>query len=69
MNIIFYILKKNILLPILNNDNYTILTQNEYYNNFITSEFEKSDFNFDPPLKMDINANQITIYNIKIWTN
>ena len=37
--------------------------QNEFFNNIITTHFQKIKFNFVPPIKMNVNANKITIYN------
>ena len=61
--IIFYTLKENILIQILNNKNFEFLMQFEYFNNLIVDEFNKTKFNFIPKIKMDINANNLTFYN------
>ena len=37
--------------------------KNDYFYNIVYSAFEKKTFNFVPPIKMNINANKITIYN------
>ena len=61
--IIFYTLKENILNQILNTNHFDMIMQNDYFYNIVHTAFEKKTFNFVPPLKMNINANQITIYN------
>ena len=63
LNIIFSTLKQNILIPLLNNDNFELFKKNEYLNELIANEFDKKDFNFIPKLSMAINANEIIIYN------
>ena len=62
-NIIFDSLKENILLPILNTKNYNSLMENEYFNDLIKKQFEKSEFNFTPPLKEKFESNKIKIKN------
>ena len=63
LNIIFYTLKENILLPILNNNNLEFLIKNEFFKDLIIKEFDKTSFNFIPAIKMAINANKLIIYN------
>ena len=40
-----------------------MIMKNDYFYNIVYSAFEKKTFNFVPPIKMNINANKITIYN------
>lgn len=40
-----------------------MLMQIDFFNNMINSIFEKTKFNFVPPIKMNVNANKMTIYN------
>ena len=61
--IIFYTLKENILNQILNTNHFDMIMQNDYFYNIVHTAFEKKTFNFVPPIKMNINANKITIYN------
>ena len=63
LNIIFYGFKENVLNAILNNPHLDIIMENQYLDNLITNVFEKTKFNFIPKIKMNINANQIIIYN------
>ena len=63
LKIIFFSLKENILNQILFNNNFDLLMKTDYFNNLITTNFEKTKFNFNPPIKMNINANKITIFN------
>ena len=63
LNIILFSLKENILNQILNTSHFDLLMQIEFFNNMINSNFEKTKFNFIPPIKMNVNANNITIYN------
>ena len=63
LRIILFGLKENVLNQILNTSHFDLLMQNEYFNNIINSTFEKIKFNFNPPIKMNVNANKITIYN------
>ena len=63
LNIIYYILNKNILIPILNDQNLDKFLKDYYFKDLINSEFDKVSFNFDPQLKMEIKANIISIYN------
>ena len=63
MNIIYYILDKNILIPILNAENLDKLLKDYYFENLINSAFDNISFNFDPQLKLEIKANMISIYN------
>jgi len=63
LNIIFYSLKENVLNQILFNPDLDSLMHNEYFNNLIDNIFNKIKFNFVPKLKMNVNANKITIYN------
>ena len=63
LNIIFHSLKENVLNQILFNPDLDSLMHNEYFNNLIDNIFNKIKFNFVPKLKMNVNANKITIYN------
>ena len=63
LNIIYYILSRNILIPILNEQRLDMLLKNNYFKTLINSEFHNISFNFVPQLKLDINANKISIYN------
>ena len=63
LNIIFYILKQNILIPILNNENLDILFKIDYFKSLIISEFENTKYNFVPKLKLAINSNEIILNN------
>ena len=63
LNIIYYILNKNILIPILNGENLDKLQKDYYFESLINSEFDNVSFNFDPQLKLEIKANMISIYN------
>jgi len=63
LNIIYYILDKNILIPILNGENLDKLLKDYYFEDLIKSEFNNISFNFDPQLKLEIKANMISIYN------
>jgi len=63
LNIILHSLKENILNQLLINPNFDLLMQNDFFSNLINNVFDKSQFRFIPPVKMNINANKITIYN------
>ena len=64
LNIIFFSLKENVLNQILNTTHFDLLMQNQFFNNLINTTFEKIKFNnINPPIKMKVNANKITIYN------
>ena len=63
LNIIFNGFKENVLNQILTTSHFDLLMQNDYFNNLINSHFEKVKYKFNPPIKMNINANKITIYN------
>ncbi len=63
LKILLFSLKENILNQILFGNNFDLLMQNEYFNNLITSHFDNTKFTFNPPIKMKVNANKITIYN------
>ena len=58
LNIIYDSLKENILLPIL--ENYDILMENNYFENLINEEFEKTNFGV---LKKVFEGNKIKICN------
>ena len=47
----------------MNNKNYEFLIQIEFYNNLIVKEFNKKKFNFIPKIKMNINENNLTLFN------
>ena len=61
LKIIFSGLKENILNEILMNDNLELFTQNNYFNNIITSFFNSIEFKYSA--KIGININKVTIYN------
>ena len=63
VKILLFSFKENILNQILFNENFELLIQNEYFNNLINTHFENTKLRFNPPIKMKINANQVTIYN------
>ena len=63
LRIILFGLKENVLNQILNTSHFDLLMQNEFFSNLINSIFEKIKFNFNPPIKMNVNANKVTIYN------
>ena len=61
LNIIYDSLKELILIPILNDDTFNIIIQNEFFYSLINDEFKKTNFKF-PPLKLSIYSNNISIY-------
>ena len=61
LNIINYFLNKNILIPILNEQNLDKFLNDCYFEDLINSD--KESFNFDLQLKLEIKANMILIYN------
>ena len=63
LKIILYAYKENILNQLLCNPKYELILQNEFFLNLINKTFEKTKFNFNPPLKMRINGNNVEIYN------
>ena len=63
LKIVLFSLKENVLTQILNNPHFDLIMQNEYFSNFINNIFDKTNFNFVPPIKMNVNANKITIFN------
>ena len=63
LKIILYAYKENILNQLLCNEKYDLILQNEFFLNLINKTFEKTKFNFNPPLKMRINGNNVDIYN------
>ena len=63
LNIIFYSLKENILNQILFNPILDSIMNDEYIYILINNIFDRTKFNFTPKLKMNVNANKITIYN------
>ena len=63
LNIIYYILSRNILIPILNDQSLDMLLKINYFKSLIDSQFDNINFNFVPQLKLEINANMISIYN------
>ena len=63
LNIIYYGFKENVLNQILNNPHFYLIMKNQYLDNLINNIFIKTNFNFTPKIKMNINANQIIIYN------
>ena len=62
LNIIFFSLKDCILNPLLFNAHYELIMNHKYFRNLISEYFEKANFISKKP-KMNINANDITIYN------
>ena len=63
LNIILFTLKENILNPLLSNSHSDLIMKNEYFNSLIQNAFDKIKFKFVPPVKLNINANKVTIYN------
>ena len=63
LNIIYYGFKENVLNQILNNPHLELIMANPYLEGLIANIFEKTSFNFVPKIKMNVNANKITIYN------
>ena len=63
LNIIYYILDKHILIPVLNEQNLDKLLKDYYFENLINSVFDNVSFIFDPQLKLEIKANMVSIYN------
>ena len=63
LKIILYAFKENILNQLLCNPKYEMIIQNDYFHNLIEKTFDKTKFNFNPPLKMRINGNNVEIYN------
>jgi len=63
LNIIYYILDKNILIPILNEQNLDKLLKDYYFEKLINSVFDNVSFNFDPELKLEIKANKVLVFN------
>ena len=63
LKIILYAFKENILNQLLCNPKYEMIIQNDYFHNLIEKTFDKTKFNFNPPLKMRINGNNVDIYN------
>lgn len=62
LNIIFFSLKDCVLKPLLFNTHYELVINNKYFRNSISDYFEKTDFIGKKP-KMNINSNEIIIYN------
>ena len=62
LNIIFFSLKDCVLKPLLFNSHYELVINHKYFRNLISEYFEKTDFIGKKP-KMNINANEIIIYN------
>ena len=62
LNIIYFSLKNCILNPLLFNNNMELITNNKYFKNLINEFFEKIEFKVEK-LKMNINYNNIIIYN------
>ena len=60
LNIIYHCLKEDILLPILNYENFEILMKNEHFEKVINNEFEKTKFE---NLKIGFEANKLKINN------
>ena len=63
LKILIYSFRENVLNQILFNEKFDLLMQNEYFSNLIKNHFEFTKFKFNPPLKMKVNANSVTIYN------
>ena len=47
----------------INNPHIDLIMKNEFFNNLIMNNFDKTNFNFVPPIRMNINYNKVTIYN------
>ena len=62
LNIIYSSLNDNILNPFIINKDIDSLMKNDYFNNIVKNYFEKAP-NLNPKPKMDINANEIVVYN------
>ena len=63
LRIIYFGFKENALNQIIITKHFDTLMQIDFFNSMINSIFEKTKFNFAPPIKMNIDANIITIYN------
>ena len=63
LNIIFYAMKENVLNQLIITKHFDLLIENDFFNNIISSIFEKTRFNFVPKIKMNVNANKVTIFN------
>jgi hypothetical protein len=63
LKIVLHSLKSNILNQMINNPNIDLIMKNDFFNNLIMNNFDKTNFNFVPPIRMNINYNKITIYN------
>ena len=63
LNIIFFLLKQHVLIPILDTKNFENFKNISFFNDLITDEFNKKDFNFVPQIKTLINSNSAIIYN------
>ena len=62
LRIIFFGLKDSVINPLLNNTHFDLITNNKYFQSLIGEYFEKTEFIGNMP-KMNINANDINIYN------
>ena len=63
LRIIFHLLKQHLLLQIIDKEKYDNYKKNNFFNELISNELEKTKFNFVPILKLIINGNPINIYN------
>ena len=63
LKIVLHSLKSNILNQMINNPHIDLIMKNDFFNNLIMNNFDKTNFNFVPPIRMNINYNKITIYN------
>ena len=62
LNIIYFSLKDCVLNPLLFNTHYELIINHKYFQNLLSEYFQKTDFIGKKP-KMNINANDIVIYN------
>ena len=62
LKIIFKSLTDSVLNPFIINKDINTLLKNNFFNNLVTSYFEKPQ-NVNKKLRMNINANNVTIYN------
>ena len=62
LRIIFFSLRDSVLIPLLNNTHFDLITENEYFKNLINEYFDNIDFIGNMP-KMNINGNEVNIYN------
>ena len=63
LKIILFAFKENILNSILYTSHLDLIMQNDYFSYLINNIFDNTEFEFNPHLKMNVNANKVTIYN------